>query len=464
MDVGQISPEILESIHAQPMQWMTALGELCDNSFDAGAGRIAICFEPKKGLTVTDDGAGCDNIEKMLTLGDHYHQSTTKLGRWGVGLKEAACWLWGELQIETVFKGTRHKACIDWGKLSKQDHWIVPDPISSDAKDGQGTSLRFRNTVKSPPSDPKRICEELGYIFAPALKSGRQIAVKYKKRKPILCTAWELPDFEETVQERFEINGKRVHLKAGIVAMGATNPRKGFSFIHAHRIICNSGLGSNGLSVSRICGIVELDTSWTLGKNKTEIVDTDQEELEGEIFKRCERLLLSAASQAEILRNSALEEEVSGALRTMLQEQSRREKREKGTGGTGAVSPKGSGRRRRKARQTQPGEGIDSRCNVGQMRMEWEAGGSTIGRVDLPGNCVYLNESHARLSRHRLDGNTGAIVDHCMNLLAYEVFERGQRDRFPFSRDHETFVDALSHVLNGQQLTDDASAAQMANT
>lgn len=455
MNIGQIGPQFLLALKHQPLQWSTVLGELCDNAFDAGANRVRITFGAKKMLTVADDGNGCDNVERMLTIGDHYRQPTTGLGRWGVGLKEAACWLWGELRLKTTYKGHTRKACIDWNSLSRQSSWEVPDPTTSEAIDHRGTELIFRNIVKGYP-DFERLRHELSYIFAPALWFGKQIVFDFARRQPQICSAWQIPDLEEMVQDRFEINGKRVHLKAGIVAMGAINDRKGFSFSHRHRIICNSAMGSCGRSVARICGIVELDRGWKLSKNKTAIVDSDEKLLEEAIYARCQELLDKADKQSQLLLNSELENKISESLRSLLESKAKA-KRHSPEHSTGSVEPKNSDRKVRRAKNIQPGDKLLDQCDIGSIRMEWESMYTdSIGRVDLPGNIVYLNSNHARLMHHRDTENIDALVDQCMSLFAYEVIESEQRDKFPSFRHFDTFFDALAQILNKQQSTDDA--------
>jgi hypothetical protein len=462
VNIGHIKPSLLLSLSAQPMKWDIVLGELCDNAFDADASSIEIKFGPGKSLQVIDDGNGCDNIQKMLTIGEHYRQSTTSLGRWGVGLKEAACWLWGELHLKTVHRGRLAEIRVDWPALSKQDDWNIPDPVLGDADGVLGTQLHFRRISKWP-SNYEHLQTELGHIFAPALWAGKQIKIQFARKKPMLCAGWKMPDIEDIVQDRFEVNGKRVKLTAGVVALGAQNPRKGFNFCHGHRIILNSAFGAKGISVSRICGTVELDASWKLAKNKNDLVDDDNQGLEDAIFQRCEAILKKSAEQAQLLRNSELEFRVTESLQSLLVN-SRKAKRKSPENNSGPIEPKRTNRTHKRARRTQPGQRFVEECNIGQIRMEWETRiDGVIGRFDGHGEVVYLNSEHPRLAFHKHSENTEALVDTCLTVLVFEAIHSEQREKFPFGREYENFIDGLSCVLNAQQSQQEAEKAKHQN-
>lgn len=451
MNIGNIPPSILESIHAQPLKWHIVIGELCDNSFDAGASRIDICFEKEKTLVVKDDGCGCDDIEQMLTLGKHYRHSTTALGRFGVGLKEAACWLWGDLRIKTCHKHTMRKAQVNWPRLSKGSSWIVPDPsVTQESVLPSGTELTFRNFKRHVP-DYSLLVDELSYIFSPALRSGRQIVLKFPRKKPVVCAAWSPPSMEKVLEDEFKVDGKGVKFRVGAVPEGTENERPGFSFSHKHRIVLqSSALGSNGHSVSRICGLVELDGRWTLSKNKTDIVD-EQQPLADAIWERCEDLIKESAKQAKIMSNRELETKVSAALQ-LLMTSPKKARRGGDNRVNGTQVPTNKGVKHRRAKKVQPGESFIEKCKAGAFRMERESReNGPVGRVDLPGNVIYLNESHNRIKHHIDSDNSEALVDVCITLLSHVAIETGQRDRFPAMRNNEGFIEILSTILAAQE-------------
>lgn len=469
MNLGNIPPSILRAINAQPMQWKVALGEACDNSFDSGANWVRIVFHGQKQVEILDDGNGCDNIEAMLTIGNHYRQANTRLGRFGVGLKELACWLWGELVIQTINGGIMRKAAVDWERLARASDWNVPDPTEKSVEDQQrGTKLLFRKTIRNRPGDLAVLADELGYLFAPALWHGKQIAIESGKKK-LTVAAWKLPEFDgEVVRESFSVNGKRVELTAGVVASDHVNSRKGFTFIHEFRVLLNSAFGSGSRSVSRICGTVVLGPEWKLGKNKDAIQDSDDQmkALEQAIYLRCESILERGERQSTMLRNSAFEGAVTTALRGLLSsavddnEADRKAKRASAQNETGGVKPAGTGRKHKRAKNQQSGQTFKGKTSLAAIRFEWESRqDGMIGRADIPGNVVYLNDNHRRLIHHRDNENVDAIADLCCVILSEEMIRNRESSKLPIVRDFTDITSAISEVLRRQQETDDRVAA-----
>ena len=104
-------PHMLLSKRNANLTYQLVLGELIDNSLDAGANRVQVTIDlQKKQIIVEDDGNGCDNLTAMVQLGSHYVQNTTSLGRYGVGLKDAWIWCGNVIEIDSVQDGCRRKA------------------------------------------------------------------------------------------------------------------------------------------------------------------------------------------------------------------------------------------------------------------------------------------------------------------------------------------------------------------
>ena len=91
---------IIEAQRERDLSFPQCLSELVDNSLDAGGSEISIRYD-KENLRIVDNGCGCDDIERMLRMGEHSSHSTTTSGRYGVGLKDASQWASESLLIRT---------------------------------------------------------------------------------------------------------------------------------------------------------------------------------------------------------------------------------------------------------------------------------------------------------------------------------------------------------------------------
>jgi len=450
INVAPTTNSLLAKRHRK-LGWHLALAELCDNSFDAGGSQVVIEFLPEKSLAVTDNGNGCDDLERMMTPGDHYGQDTNNLGVYGVGLKDTACWLWGTLHVQTTCRDITRSLKVDWSKLAKQKGWDLPDPLEEPATDGSGTRLLFARTDRTL-RDFEGIERELSYRFSPALSTGKQIILRRRKRNTI-CTGWKMPDLEDIVSDRFEVDGKGVSLTAGIIAGGGTDRKHGFTFSYGHRNIDNCAIGSGGHSTKHICGTIELSREWRLERNKTSLDDDSTDALADAIFARCKTIILKAESQAKVYQNTALQDSITRALRGMLGEKTQKGRRNKTNEQDGTVAPQSGKRKHKNAKNRQPGQRFKDPKRGGLFRMEWnEYEPEKLGRVDLLGAVVYLNENHPRLAHHKSTENEDAILDMCLTLMTYADStheERGQK-LLPFSGGDDV-PSVLADVLARQQ-------------
>lgn len=446
-------PALLESLRVQPHSWTVILGELIDNSLDAGATRVEVKFAGNKQVIVTDDGNGCPDISKMLTLGMHFRQSTTRLGRFGVGLKEAACALWGLTEIESVHGGMNRRAYINWQLLSRKSQWAIAQPTCSPANGSVGTTLRFSNIQKGYPGDYAALAAELGYTFMPALNAGRQIKLSFAKRQPILCRAYQLPPLENVVEATLDVGGKIATIRAGVVQADHKNTRPGFAFVHGHRVIMDSSLGSQGKSTSRVTGIVELVSGWTLSKNKTAIIN-DEESLGEAIHEQIAHILSLADKQALTLTGEIFTQSLNDRFRAAMNGiavKTRKAKREPTKETEGAVEPKGTQRTHKRAKRTQPGERFHDAAEAfaASGQINWRPfDNETFGAVDLSGQVIWLNENNKTLIMYRDRDNRDAVLNVALGLFVSEVIDCGQIEMFPAMRVFDNFAQRWAAAMS----------------
>ena len=444
------SPAILYSMRQTNMAWKTIVGELIDNSFDAAAKQITIELAPRT-MTVSDDGRGCEDLNKMVILGLHHHQSSTSLGRYGVGLNDAAAALWGDLVITSATANSCSRCRIDWDKLASGDEWNSPDPVPATRPQGRGTTLSFQriSTDRKIPTGVylERLIRDIGFTFAPALRDGRQILVK-KGRREIACKAYSMPFLSNIIEDELDVNGRRIKIRVGIIKDGEKNLHPGLSFLYGHRVIETCTLGFREYSHSKIAGEVELlDSSWPLKKNKDGITDgRARDELGDAIYKRCWSLFKTAKEQADHIQLDALNKDVAALVSMALGRG--REKHGKRGGAKTAKTGKSSGTQRRRARRTQPG---DRPLRVsGEIRIEYVDGdGERLGTAEYADGkaIVTLDTSNAYVEHIRNAENKPAIALAVITLLADEHFAKGERDKLPGMRDYSSISETLGDLL-----------------
>jgi hypothetical protein len=415
--MAKITPEtaILNAIRNQSLSYKAILGELIDNAFDAGASRIRIEVAGKD-LIVEDDGNGCSDLASMVTLGKHIKQSGTRLGRYGVGLKDAALWLGGPTRIRSVNGGRVRTVFVDWDHLVD---WEIPDPIEIEAEPGErGTRLTFHNiSHRFPDGDRFReMVSDLSYLFTPALKNDRQIVFRGRDKQVVVAKRFELPPLERVIDRDISIDGKRAHIHVGVVPDGIQNVRPGIAYTHGFRVIMpQTALGCGGHSPSRISGWVSLDGGWRLNKNK-DGVNAGDEELGEAVYAQIKDIVADAAKQAMSIKSAELAQKITSMLRGLSPVDARREPGDR----VGSVSPKGSGRKHQRANKSRDGASRRG-PSLGRMNIDFRSCSQPCtGEVDFHGGFIYLAENNSWIAGLRKTENVEALVTAAVGLFAAE--------------------------------------------
>ena len=113
---------IIRSIANQTLGWKLALCEWLDNSFDAAKNKDVRLTEIRiligtKHVMVRDNSMGHDKLSSMVQIGAHDQHSTTQIGEYGIGAKDAALWIGGEnsvVLIESTCRGVKRTLSVDW--------------------------------------------------------------------------------------------------------------------------------------------------------------------------------------------------------------------------------------------------------------------------------------------------------------------------------------------------------------
>ncbi len=407
-------PHVLLSQSRQGMPWWKALAELVDNSFDASATRVVIQTIGRT-VVVTDDGKGMKDVRSAVTLGDHRSQGG--IGMYGVGLKDAWLSAGDKISIQTTNGTQMQSLVVDITQLD--DQWNGPSPVSIDSTKASGTEITLYLRRKK--QKPKReVFDKLAWVFGPAIEQGKQIVWQSAKNKKRPLAPARLPAMTDVVEDTFDIEGKSVEIKIGLMKEGERIRGGPFWIQHKHRIIESSSIGSKGQSAFGVAGRIKLGEGWTFTKNKDSIEDS-LDELENEIHNRIWSILKKAEQQSFNVETQQLQAEIKSLLDDAVANL-KREKRSPKRESVGTVKPKNTQRKRKHASKISdlPGSvsGKGSRRNRG-FTVDWcQDGEDSMGSYEARTATVKLNLENPFVARCRDQQNREALLSVAVAILS----------------------------------------------
>ena len=410
-------PHILLSLANQGLSWWKALAELIDNSLDAGADRVEVSIKGRT-VTITDNGKGMTDIVGALRLGGHMPANGRGLGVYGVGLKDAWLSSGNKINVVTVRNGLKTELTIDTKTIGA--NWEGPDPVvtPTDATSGTAITLYLRAGKHSP--DPSHV-RKLARIFSPGIVQGKQIVYAKGQKAPVSLAAVALPEFQESVQDSFEVNGKDVQINIGILKPEGKMEDGPFWLAYRHRIIDGTSLGTKDLSGQSMGGMITLGDGWKFTKNKDGMSDDDTDRLGDAIYERIEHLLTKADQMAVDVESNQIRSELELLINNAVSG-AKREARDSTGESTGTVTPIGTGRKRRKANQVSGKKGAVGKAiparKSGSLKIDWiQMDDDLIGRYDSLGKTVQLNIDHPFVQIQKGEHNNAALF-----AVAFSVY------------------------------------------
>jgi Histidine kinase-, DNA gyrase B-, and HSP90-like ATPase len=267
------------------------IGEMVDNSLDAGAKRIEIVIDLSKDLiSVRDDGNGAKSLADCFRLGDS-GKNLADLGRYGVGLKTAGFHLGSQIALETQHAGCRQYAFSDLDEelceLSQRER----SPGASFFKVVIGHLKKKRQKWEP-------LAHQLAEIYEPALRAGKKIVLN---GSPIPVLAY--PRLTHRIEVERTYNGLPFRAFGGV--MKDDSRSYGYHLVLPQRrvISINNNDGMGRYSGSRFFAWVELledQGRWPIDKNKRGLMDED--EFVGSLFPDFEPAIRAASDQVREIR------------------------------------------------------------------------------------------------------------------------------------------------------------------
>ena len=451
MEMLDVSPDIhmLRSARHRNIGWGKALAELIDNAFDAKANQVKIESQSRV-VRVIDDGKGVKDLAATVCQGKHIGSDDTQLGMYGVGLKDAWHWAGERMRVDTVHAGRRGTLVADSREMLAHGKWEIPSPVYTESSEPTGTTieLHLANSAPRRNAPSTRVFEELAWVFTPALRNGKRITQQEDFGEQSLKYV-SLPDMVDVVDEIFEIHGKQVRLRAGIVVDGQTMAKGPFWIQYGHRNIAHNAIGCGSYSADRIGGIIELKKGdWHFTANKDDLADF-KDELANQIYERIECLLKKADNLSEELANDQLHSELESQINNSLgsAQKTERERRPGKAGKKGGIRSVGTGRKRRKATRSDRNKtgSVEPRRKRGVYLAFSELDKATVGQFDDLSNRMTLNSKHPTVKRARELKDRAQLHMLALGLIAnWAVMNYGQQ-RLLFESDD--FGTAWGQVL-----------------
>ncbi len=320
--VLQPKTHIIHSYINKDWNLALALGEAIDNSFapnKGGAQNIWIEFQ-KNAVLIWDDGRGMDNVDRAFVMGDSSsYKDSQDIGLFGVGLTNTAIWLGSELEVHTIRRGKYSTHKQNWDDILKVRRWptvrgrpqhvsqvrseLIPKQIRDQ---GAGTFIKISKLRKQSGRAKlfrlDALLTKLGHLFRPGLRSGLKIHIRRSKDAWSQVNPYTPIHLTNTITKTITVDGKQVHIHAGI--MDPTQVQYAKFFVgFMHRTIRSSHDFFKDKNSNNVYGEITLGSGWDkcFSPDKTQIVD-GWENLVDAVYSTCSSLLDEAREWKEQLR------------------------------------------------------------------------------------------------------------------------------------------------------------------
>jgi hypothetical protein len=325
---------VIEASRATQLSWLKALQEFIDNSCDFGARRVTISFG-KDWVEIDDDGEGCADPSYLLSPGKHGmpRNGRPRIGRYGVGGKEASMSLADEIFVSSCCEGMRREVRVIYDHLIRRNSWVVEGEDPRPDNKPSGVHIRLTRLRKNSP-DYRALLAGLGAAYGPGIRQGEiQIIVHTpRSREGALVRAMPDPPMDSMKSATVELSrGRVLEMHAGIITEPAHRVRAGTWLAYGYRVILQSRLGlpsrpTPGLYV--FCQMSGPAKTWSLQRHKGGVWERDQDDISEAIQQEFGDIIALAERRGEDIEISQVNS-VLGGIQHAAREILRREVKRK---------------------------------------------------------------------------------------------------------------------------------------
>lgn len=326
-------PHMLKSIRARNWNLAGAIEELVDNSIGHGkATAVRINIKNEEGISVTDNGIGLDNINRIFHYGDaSAHDDLKEIGQYGVGAKNATIYLGDCVIVSTAHDGRYHVYNVDWSEVERSQEW--PAEYLSDGRRSRtgeiGTTVLVRKLARHYQlATSEKMVDDFGIIFAPALRKGVSIEVRHTLANGTEQILYAQPFSPDDLTDIVPIYGE-IETRHGLLSWSGTvglstslvERHNGIHIAFGHRVIESTRDPFRGKSAPTLYAEIQLDdtTPWKhqLSEHKDKVVRY-REELMTSIHEAIKDLLDKSSRQAQNLALNLMIAPIESALNKAL--------------------------------------------------------------------------------------------------------------------------------------------------
>lgn len=199
----------------------TAIADIIDNSFDAGADNVNV-FIDDNDIIIVDDGCGMSQsiMKEAIKLGSDTSKEQGCLGKFGMGLVTASISMGRKLEVfsKTIDDDEPSKVVLDLDYIEETNDWVgISEPADKEETKilnrlEHGTIVKISQLDSVKAGIVPSLKKHLRLVFRNFLMAGREITVNSEVLTPIDPLNRDLNDTEILFDDDIEIMDENVHV------------------------------------------------------------------------------------------------------------------------------------------------------------------------------------------------------------------------------------------------------------
>lgn len=199
----------------------SAIADIVDNSFDAGADNVNI-FIDKDRIIIVDDGCGMtpEIMNEAIKLGSDTEKEQGSLGKFGMGLVTASISIGRRLEVisRDLYADAASKVVLSLDHIEKTNSWEgITEPVEEEAEKmlerlGHGTVVKISQLDHLRNGAAAITATHLRTIFRGFLMGGKTITLNGELLTPIDPLNRDLDDTSILLDTDIEHSGEMVHI------------------------------------------------------------------------------------------------------------------------------------------------------------------------------------------------------------------------------------------------------------